>query len=312
MAFFPLYPLVVSILAASSGMPLAWSGFLFSVTCFVASGVLLYAWIREDYGPRVAVRSVVAMCVFPMAFFFAAFYAEPLFLVCSIASLWLARRRHFAASGLAIALAGATRPQAFLLCVPLIVEFWLDRRSWRGTSGSFLAGLLLAPVGAVAYLAWLHAQTGAQGGLTDLYFQITRDEWKTSLTWPWVTMWDGLSAAVAGAGVSPDLFSRALSVHDLLYALLALGLTIWSFGRLRLSTWSYLAVGTLSLYVTHGPFGYAFWSIGRRVATLVPIYVALAMLAVRLPVRAQWALGATAAIALGVTAGWFSIGRWIA
>src|SRR5207237_10884762 len=107
-------------------------------------------------------------------------------------------------------------------------------------------------------------------------------------------------------------FSRALSCHDLRYAVLALTLSAWALRRLRLSTSLFLVLGTLFLCSVHGPEGYAFWSISRRLAVSIPVYVAIAIfLSTRPP---QWRIFVLSfsVLLLGAFSAWFASGRWIA
>src|SRR5205823_6012079 len=112
-AFFPLYPLLVRWLGQLSGLPPLVTGMLLSIACFGAVVVIFYKWVSLDYGQALAVRATILLCFSPVAYYFVAFYSEALFLLASILSLYFARRGWFLASGLAIALAGATRPTAF-------------------------------------------------------------------------------------------------------------------------------------------------------------------------------------------------------
>lgn len=308
-AFFPLYPMLARGLTDLSGIPLLWAGLLTSLACLAASCAALYRWVRTDHPQSVARWSVASLCLFPLAFFFAGFYAEPLFLLCSIAALWSARERRFVVAGLCIALAGATRPQAFLLVIPIVVEAWIQRK--RTSVPQLIVCLLIAPLGTLGYLGWLAREAGDISAVT-AYLQVTGGEWKTATTWPWVTVWDGLRAATLGTDIGSDWFSRLLAVHDLLYAALGLALAVWSIGRVRASLSAYLLVGMLVLLTVHGPYGYAFWGLGRRLATLVPIFPVLGLLATQASRRQRYAGAAVSIALLGVGAAWFASGRWIA
>jgi hypothetical protein len=252
---------------------------------------------------------VVLMYFFPMAFFFVAFYAEPLFLLTSVASMYFVRRGQFVAGGIAIALAGATRPIAFLLSVIYIIEFWQQRNFTRVKWIQFMLGASIAPTGMVAYLLSLAQQS--EGGGLGAYTNVLGG-WKTYTTWPWVTLFDGLNAAIFGKGITHDWFSRLLVWHDLLYAVLGLAVSIWALSRMRLSVSVFLLTSTLFLYTSHGPYGYAFWSVPRRVATMFPFYPALALVADQLPMRCRWLVMSVSMLLLGILSAWFASGRWIA
>jgi hypothetical protein len=310
-AFFPLYPLLSRSMNRASGLPLFWSGLIVSVACFAVGGLLLYRLISIDYESKVALWSVIWACVFPMSFFFTAFYAEALFLVASVASVYLARHRRFLASGVAIALAGATRPTAFLLAIPYGIEFWQQRDFGRTQVLRFALGALIAPLGMLGYLGFLALQSGSTD-LVTTYPSLQASGWKRFTTWPWVTLYDGVRAALFGTGINSDWFSRALVWQDLTYAILGVVLAIWALVRLRRSSALFLLGGMVFLYTQHGPYGYAFWSLPRFVSALFPIYPVLALLTIRLPGRYCWLPVTASTGLLGILSAWFASGRWVA
>jgi len=310
-AFFPLYPIVVHAVSAVWGIPLLWSGALVSVLSFISAGLLLYQWVRTDYTHAQALLATLLMYFSPMAFFFVAFYGEPLLLLTGVASLYFARRGQFLMSGIAIALAGASRPTAFLLGLPYVIEFWQQRNFTRRQWLQFALGAAIAPLGTLAYLAFLTQQIHASS-LLAASVAVEWDEWKRYTAWPWQVLFDGLNAAIFGAGITGDWFSRLLAWHDLSYAVFALVIGIRNFTRLRLSAAMFLLAGMLFFYTMHGPYGYAFWSIPRYITALFPIYLALALDLGRLPVQYLWLAIGASTLLLGMLASWFVSGRWVA
>lgn len=309
-AFFPLYPLTVRFLSQLLGLPLPWGGWLLSILSFVGACCLLYRWVLVDYRAEAAVWAVRWLCLFPLSFFFTAFYAEALFLVTALAGIYWARRGNFVASGLAIGLAGAARPIAFLLAVPYILEFWQQRHFSRSRWVSFGLGALLAPLGMLSYLLFVARQLGSWN-IVMAYASIHDNEWHRTYTWPWVTLYDGINAALFGAGINPDWFSRAISWYDLFFALLGLLLAVWAFGRLRPGSALFLLAGVVLLYIDHGPSGYAFDSKARPLASLYPIYLILALWTLKLPGGYRWLPAATSLVMLGLLSAWFASGRWV-
>jgi Gpi18-like mannosyltransferase len=239
------------------------------------------------------------------------FYAEPLYLLLGLTSLYLSRSGRPVASGLAIGLAGAARAQAILLVIPLVVEFWQQHkagpRDWRRLA----LAVSLTPIGSLAYMAWipLHASPASS---SSTYTSVLESGWSSFFTWPWVTLVDGFKAALFGTGIPPDWFSRVEAWHDLTYAVLILILGIWGFFKLRPSAAAFLLIGVIALFVSHGPNGYALVSVTRRLASLPPVYVALALLVLQTSRRQQLvALGASMLL-LGVLSAWVASGRWVA
>lgn len=308
-AFFPLYSLVTRGINYLLGIPLLWTGLFISLVSFLGAGLAMYKWLRADYAHELSLISTLFMYIFPVSFFFVGFYAEPLFLFLATLGLALARYGRFGASGVAIALAGATRPQAFLLAIPYCLEFRkqgsFSRRDWL----HFGAGAVIAPLGTLAYAVFLSQESFHDAPL--VYTGLIMRDWNTYLAPPWTTLIDGLGAALMGINIQPDWFSRAVTLHDTAYALLGLVLAVWAIGRLRLSTAAFLLSSILFFFTVHGEYGYAFDSMPRHVASLPPIFLCMALLHKRLPVRLKWILPGVSVIMLGILAAWFASGRWI-
>lgn len=246
-----------------------------------------------------------------MSFFFSSLYAEALFLFTSIAAVYFARRGQFIASGFAIALAGATRLPAFLLAIPYILEFWKQHNFYWLRWLKFGIGALLAPLGVACYLLFLGYQTGTLDVIT-VYTSNQAAEWKRALDWPWATLYDGIRAALWGVNINADWFSRAIAWQDLTYALIALAIALWALFHLRPSIAAFLFVSVLFLFANHGPYGYAFYSMPRYVAAVFPIYLALALLTIKLPDRYRSIPLAVSLVVMGFLAAWFATGRWVA
>jgi len=278
-AFFPLYPMVVRFVSNLSGLSLLWSGLLVSITCFVCACIVLYKWVLIDYQQEVAIWSVIWLCCFPMAFFLIAFYAEALFLMLCIFSAYY----QFLVCGVTIALAGATRSTAFLLAVLFFVEFWQQRNFKKIQLAKTALGALIAPLGALAYSVFLSITSG-NINVFGIYTANQSAEWKRTIVWPWLTFYDGISAAVFGKGINSDWFSRAIAWQDLAYASLGMVCAVYSLFRLRLSAALFFLSSMIFLYANHGPYGYAFWSMPRYVASLFPIYLILALVTTTLPI----------------------------
>lgn len=312
-AFYPLYPILVVGLSQLLGDQPYWGGLIVSTLCYAAACLLLYRWITIDYSPDVARWSVLWLCVFPMSFFMIAFYAEPLLLLTSIASLYFARRGNFITSGVYIALAGATRSFAFILAVPYFVEFIIQRNFNLRSFLKFFTGGLIAPSGTVAYLVFLCIQAGNFNLRAIL--SSSNEFWANyySLAWPWTTWLDGVRAALFGtqfySGWYTGWFYRAITIHELAFALLGLVIAVWAVFHLRPSLSAYLIVSVLFFSTSHGPSG--FGSMPRHIAILAPVYLAIALLTLKLSSRFRWLLIVISAILLGLLSLWFVRGGWV-
>ena len=123
--FFPLYPLLMRWGGvALGGHPLA-AGLIVSLTAFAGALLLLYRLAVLELGEDYAWRVVLLLSTFPYALYFSAVYTESLFLLLSVGAFYAMRRGSLgwvAACGFA---AGLTRPNGFLLALPLgILAIW--------------------------------------------------------------------------------------------------------------------------------------------------------------------------------------------
>lgn len=119
--FLPLFPLLVSILSFLSLSPLL-ASLLLSNMFFVLAGILFYKFMRLDYSEVVSKRAVIALSIFPTAYFFSAPYPESLFFLVTIGSFYLARKEKWGSAGALAGLATLTRPFGILVVISLIVE----------------------------------------------------------------------------------------------------------------------------------------------------------------------------------------------
>jgi len=167
LAFFPLYPYLVKLLAlllpikANSISTYLAVGLLLSNLCFLAAGYLLYKLIVELFHDEtIAQRTLLLLMVFPAGFFFSAFYPESLFLLLSVAALYAAWRKRWFLAAVLCGLAAVTRSQGSLLLIPL-AWLYMDAHRWslRAIRADILY-FLIVPAFLGAHIVSLQAITG--------------------------------------------------------------------------------------------------------------------------------------------------------
>lgn len=179
-AFFPLFPILGSLLTSinifiprSTTLDLNimvdpayfYNAFLLANGLFVLALYYLYKLFRLDCSERTSYLSILLLLVFPTSFYFGAIYTESLFLLLTVLSLYMVRKKNYLASGVFAALASATRILGIALFVVLIIELLSDLKTKNLIlkSGDFIksfAGVMLAPLGTLIYMAYLKATTG--------------------------------------------------------------------------------------------------------------------------------------------------------
>lgn len=182
-AFFPLYPWLMDLGSSLTGWSVETIGYIVSHLAFLGALIVAYKLIRMDFNGRVARWTLVALAVFPTAFFFSAIYTESLFFFLAVTTLWAARRNDWILAGIMGFFAALTRSAGIMLLAPLAVLFiqqygWNIRR-WFPTA---LLGLL-PPLG-LALFGWFLTTEN----LNFLDWQAQQWQWNRFSATPWKTL----------------------------------------------------------------------------------------------------------------------------
>ncbi len=322
-AFFPLYPLLVRIVAAPFGSGLI-GGALLSTALLGVALVLLHRLVALDHPRAVARNAVLVTALFPMSFFFSAVYSESLFLALSIGAVYAARRERWAWAGMLGMLAATTRSAGVLLLVPLAMIYLWDvgRPSWR-TARPLRAEVLwlsLVPLGLALYCGLL-----ALGGHDPLAPFNAQEVWFRSFAGPFAGAWDGLVAAWQGArqllsgarqpvyftawGGDPFLGARH-NIELFVWLVLALAATAGVLRRLPAAYGAYV-VAALALPLSYPVAPQPLMSLPRFVAVLFPLAIWLAVWMTGRAVRERIVLAAFA-VGLAIYTGIFATWHWVA
>jgi len=316
-AFFPLYPVLVRGVGTAFGgshAALLVAAYLVSLAAFIAALVLLHRLTELELGRRLARPVLLLLAVFPAAVYFGAPYSESLFLLLAVGAFYAARTGRWAWAGACAGLASGTRSAGLLLLLPLALIWWGSRpRRSRDA-----AWLLLAPLGIVAYAAWLGLVEGDA-----LRFLDVQEAWSRELTVPLAGAWDGFVAAVDGVrqlasgSRSPVYFEvaagdpfRIAAINVMLFATLVFAV-VACVGVLRrlprpYGVWVAASlVLPLSFPVTPQPL----MSLPRFVSVLFPIFMWLAIVCEER--RVTDLVAAASAVGLGLFTAQYASWHWI-
>jgi Mannosyltransferase (PIG-V) len=288
-AFFPLYPMLVRLLAGAS-VGYVPAAIALSLVCFVAAAMLLFRLTADALGGRVAFWTVVFLSIAPTSFFFQAVYTESLFLLLSVALFFFAERRQWLAAGLMGLLATLTRSAGVVLVVPLAL-FYLQACDWqwRRLRAGLLA-VLLVPCGLAIYMAYLWRARG-----DPLLFSQVEKRWHRHYAAPYLTVWQGLRAGVLGMTrlfthdrllMPSTYFARFHNVAGLTNAIvLVVVAAVIVLGWRRLGT-PYNAYAALALVfvLTNPDTGQPLASLPRYSVVMFPLYMAVAACTQRRPI----------------------------
>ena len=155
-SFFPLYPLFTSVMSLFSKAPMVIVsvGLIISNLAFVISLFLMFKLVLIDYPKKIAYLTIYLFFLFPTSFYFGAFYTESLFLLFSVATVYLFKKDRFLLATIFGILASATRIGGVILLPVLIIEWY------QGRKRQFPYQILLILLGLLSYMVYLYFTTG--------------------------------------------------------------------------------------------------------------------------------------------------------
>ncbi len=295
LAFFPLYPyLVKSVGWLGVQLPDGFYilfGLILSNLLFLACAALLYRLVMISLGfdEDTAQRVLTLLIVFPVSFFFSAFYPESLFFFLTLLGFTFASKEKWALTGICAALVIVTKPSGV---VPVLALAWLymEKKQWRlqNIQPSIL-WFLLAPIALSLHFYELYRVSGHPLAFLDA-----------------MSAWGGVQTSYAdplqnlrGAGL--DVFKI-----DLVLTILFFICGLYILWKWPMKAYGIFVVMTILLALSSGLLA----SVSRFLLILFPIFI---LLGEKLKSGKWFDLTAAAFFALQVIyfAGWVNY-YWIA
>jgi hypothetical protein len=257
-AFFPLYPALISAIA-TTGLPARTAALLISNVSGVVAAILLYEVARQDLRENAAFRAAAFFLVFPTAYFLLVGYTEALFCALAFGAVLAARRQRWLFAGLLGGLAAAARLTGLALLPFLVIELYQARHTLRAAWQAILAPVVIV-LGFLTYLATNLLVLGDAFA----FITVQRQHWSHSLAAPWV----GFSDAIRGISWRVPWEKLTVGGGEAVGGIAAYATTVLSWLRLRPSDAAYATV--LTVMVTFLPF----WlSIPRYLLSMYPLFL---------------------------------------
>lgn len=211
-AYYPLFPLLISLLAAITGSAVI-AAFIISAAFLLLALVLLYRLTAIELGARAARLTLYLLALFPTALFFSAAYPESLFLCLEVGAVLDARRGRWALGGVLGGFAAAARNSGILLVIPLLLLYlygprsdldgtparsrqdWYERLAPRHGLRRNAMWLALVPLGLLAFMLMnaLRFNDALASWHAEAY-------WQRSFAGPLSVLWEGIKPAATAAG----------------------------------------------------------------------------------------------------------------
>lgn len=299
-AFFPLYPSLVTIVAFPLAGNYMLAGIIVAGIATLACFLLFYELCLREWDSNVATKAALYLAVFPVSFFLVADYSESLFLALTLGAFLAARfKRNWWLAALLAALATLTRSLGFLLIIPLAWEWWRNGYQPKQTLQSLKAQIqnvwkrkdkftilwLVLPL--IVLVGWVIYNGTILGDPLSFYNIQSIGIWDRHGSLPWQTVWNAandfwngwtITPNVVGRNDNPNLWEYSFFAFAIIFFLVGLWL-VWR-KQFPFSYWLFFAVGLI--FPLNSPASKEpLLSFPRFVLVLFPLYIILALLARR-------------------------------
>lgn len=291
-AFFPLYPALISAVAAT-GLPARTAALLISNLAGIVAAILLYEVARLDLREKAAFRAAAFFTLFPTAYFLLVGYTEALFCALAFGAVLAARRQRWVPAGMLGGLAAAARLTGLALLPFLLIELFIARRTLRRAWQAIVSPLLIA----LGFLIYLMTNLLVLGDPL-AFVSVQRDHWSHSLAAPWV----GFADAIKGVSWRVPWEKLTVGGGEIAGGIAAYATATLSWLRLRPSDAAYATVVTVM--VTFLPF----WlSIPRYLLSMYPLFLVVGRISRRWVYLSMVAVSFVALVVFGLA---FGRGYW--
>lgn len=274
--YFPLYPLLMRMIAPIAGGNMVLAGWIVS-SAFLFLAVAEFIRLTREFHPEIEpVLPAVFLLVHPLAFFLNAVYSESLFLFLSLATIRHTLKKEYLLAAVFGALASATRVAGIFLVVPILVEF-IQENGWRGLFSRRVWPILLAPSGALFFFLYHWIAFG------DFFLYLhAQESYGRDF---------GLEMKDFATRNGPDM---ANTIIDLAYTFSAIGFGFIALKRFRPSYGVYMLV-SLGVALSSGTV----LGIGRYAMVLFPVYLIAAGTRSDV-VKNAWLFGSTLLLSMNI------------
>jgi hypothetical protein len=291
-AFFPLLPVLIKGFYALTGIGGVAGGLIVTHALFLATLILMFAYVCDLFGRPLARWAVVLFALWPFTIHHSVPMSESVFVPLLLAVLWLARRGLFVPVAFAVAALSASRAVGPFIAFPLLAIAARRHGLWRilsvqpGTESAVFA-LGACGIGVGLFILYMHGLTG--DGLAFTHAQVA---WNREFKWPWMTLIDELNPLILPWDwLGYNAFNIAVAVVALVMA--------WRLYRLRLGPEALFVAMSVVIGLTAGQTT----SLPRFMGAMAPLVIVLALWTAT-PSRRVWTVVIMTLLMLAAGYGW--------
>lgn len=287
-AFFPLYPILINLISRLTGSFLSAGIFISVFSSFLAVN-LLYQLVLLEFGKEHAKKTLLALLLFPMSFYFLTVYSEGLFLLLAVATFFFTRKNKIFMATITASLASGTRLAGLAVVLGLYIYIYqrglLKKKNWF---------VIFAPLGFIAYSFYLYQQTG-----DPFYFLSAESHWQRQIVIPGSAFFESFKVLTLPGYIAKN-FNAFL---DFVFTLFGIGI-IWKAWRKLSIDYAVFAAVSFILPLSSPTL----LAVPRYLLTIFPILIVLSFY------KNQYLLFAYqifSTLLLGVFAVLFITGNWV-
>lgn len=272
--FFPFLPLLILIFSLGN-MNFLFTYFISLIipsAALLISLVLFYKLLKLDYDDKISQNSIIYMLFFPTSFFFAAVYTESIFLLFSIACLYLARKKQWLFISTLTMFLVSTRFVGIFIIPALIYEYCIQNKSLKFKNYLKILELTIVPLaGLVAYSIFNYIKWGSLLHFLTAHSELNNGRSSTSLVLPFQTMYRYSKILTTIPVTQFEWWIAILEISSFIVGTILLFIS-W---RKKVRT-SYLifAVGAFMLPAFSGTFS----GLPRYLVIAFPVFIALSLI----------------------------------
>lgn len=304
-AFFPLYPMLISLLSKPFSSDLLSlivnsivAGIIISNLAFLFSLIYLYKLLVVDFSKKIAFLTICLVIIFPTSFYFGAVYNESLFLLLTVLAFISARKGNWFVASLFGMLASTTRIFGIFLLPAFLLEAYIGKK-YKG-----LFWVCLIPLGLGLYMYYQYLTVGDPLAFYNLQDLVGEQRQSSLVSLPQVYF---RYIKMLATFVNYNPINQTI-LFELVVGILFLVLPIY--GYFKKIRGSYLLYAFMVFIITtvQGSFS----SLPRYCIVFFPSFIALAILVDQFPKLVKMVLACSLILLLMFETAFFMRGYWVA
>ena len=284
-AFFPLYPLLINISHRFLNVPYLVAGQLISTFSFLIALLVIFRLVFLDNKKNLFPMILLIFFLFPTSFFYQAIYNDSLFLLLAVLTIYFARSQKWVLASIFGSLSTLARLNGLALFIYILFEYATskiknEKRTWdfKQLKEGFIKGLhlkevvkskiffiLFIPLTFLGYLAYIQYRFGNW----QLLFQNLSIWNQDKIVFPLQVFFRYAKIFLFH---TPTAVTYWVAVIEFSFVVFYIFILIYSFKKIRLSYWIFMAVSLLIPTLTG-----SFAGMPRYGLHLYPIFLTLAM-----------------------------------